>query len=155
MPENFIVGMYKGKCWRNSYRSFTRVQITYDIAKCHGCSFGCEILCLFAAYNLALVDSSVFLIFVVIMQLNTKSSLIATKQLVYFLSRKVLTTCSIECFSELCTYTIFWPSRISWCIATCRIEGWWWYTNLIQYKCNRCTVQELSSDASLFSAHLQ
>jgi len=126
--ENFIVGMYKSKCWRNSSLESTnawptRVQILYNTTKCHGCIFCCEILCLYAAYNLAFVDSSVFWIFVVIVLLNTKSSLIATQQLVYSLSQKALITCSIECFSELCAFTIFWPIHISW-LVYCQMPHW-------------------------------
>ena len=154
MLENFTAGMYnEAKRWRNSYKLL--VYRYYTILQMSFLHFCCVILYLFATYNLALVNSSVFWIFVVIMQLNTKWSLIATKHLVYFWSQNVLTTCYIECFSELCTYTIFWPSHISWCIAKCLTEGRWSYTDKMQYKWNRFTVQETSSDALLFSAHLQ
>jgi len=31
----------------------------------------------------------------------------------------VWTTCSIKCFSEWCTCTILWPSKIPWCMDKC------------------------------------
>jgi len=113
----------------------TGVQILYNIAKCHGCIFYCEILYLFTTYNPALVDSSVFWIFVVIILLNTKSCLIATEQLqisVHFVPKGMNNLLQpsnvfLNCVCSL--YTIFWPSYISWCIAKCLIEWWWWYPN--------------------------
>jgi len=44
------------------------------------------------------------------------------------LPHKLQTTCSIECVSERCTGTIFWPSEIPWCVDTCLTEGLWWYS---------------------------
>jgi len=66
----------------------------------------------------------------------------------YFLHQKMYSTCSIKCFSERCTCTVFWPSEIPWCAANCLTEGWW---RGYSEKWNRYTVQQTSSEAPSIS----
>ena len=73
------------QCWRTRH---TAVQILHNIATCHGCSIVFAVIfSTFLHHSGALVDSSIFWIFVVIMLLKTP--LIVAKQLVYFLSQKI------------------------------------------------------------------
>ena len=89
------------------------------------------------------------------MLLNTKSLLMATKQLVFFFGQININNLPIKCFSKRCTCTIFWPSEIYWCVDKWIIEGWWWYseTSEITILCSKQTQRHFWSVLSCSKKH--
>jgi len=76
-----------------------------------------------------LVDPNVFWVFVVTMLLNTKSSLIVTKWLVFFFAPQSINSLFHQMFFwTMCVYNFFLPSEIPWCVAKSLTERWWWHS---------------------------
>jgi len=125
-------------CWRTRY---TTAHMLHNITTWHGCIVCSMILYLFAIYNLALEDSSVFWIFVLMMLLKTNTLLIARKLLVHFLGRKTINNLFHRMFFWVVYKYDFFAKPKSWCMAKCLTEWWCWCPRQMKSLC--CVVNKL------------